>query len=304
MNNQNYFLSVCMITYKHEEFISQAILGVLNQEVNFDFELLIFDDNSPDNTHKVVQEIISNHPKGSVINYIINVKNLGIVPNFQKALLHCRGKYIALCEGDDYWIDKQKLSKQLLFLENNKEYIACFHNAYIKKENSIIGSYSKRDKPGKISIGSIIEIGGGIFPTASLVFKNPFFFDFPNLESFISGDRMLILNLVNQGEFYYFADFMSVYRIHNLGVYSSIQNNDLKISKVYLSNIYLLNYFQNKYYPNFLSNFKKSKSIQARYFILTSKKTIVSFFKVSRYLIVKDFFKLIKTLIKRIFKKK
>lgn len=119
-------VSVCMITYGHENYISQAIEGVLMQQCDFEIELIIANDCSPDNTDAVVKDMIDNHPNGNWIRYIKHERNLGMVPNFLNTLHQAKGKYIALCEGDDYWTDPLKLQKQLTFLINNPSY--CIHS--------------------------------------------------------------------------------------------------------------------------------------------------------------------------------
>ncbi len=124
-------VSVCMITYGHEKFIEQAINGVLMQECDFEVELIIANDSSPDQTDAVIQSILDNHPRASWIKYTKHEKNLGMMPNFIFALKECVGEYIALCDGDDYWTDTLKLKKQVVFLDRNKDYVACFHNSEV-----------------------------------------------------------------------------------------------------------------------------------------------------------------------------
>ena len=121
-------VSVCMITYGHEKFIEQAINGVLMQECDFEVELIIANDCSPDRTDAVIQNILKNHPRASWIKYIKHEKNLGMMPNFIFALQECQGKYVALCDGDDYWTDAFKLQKQVDFLESNPKFGICFHS--------------------------------------------------------------------------------------------------------------------------------------------------------------------------------
>jgi len=119
-------VSVCMITYGHEKFIEQAINGVLMQECDFEVELIIANDCSPDKTGQVVKNILENHPRSSWIKYIKHKKNLGMTPNFLFALNQCKGVFVAMCEGDDYWTNPLKLQKQVDFLEANKEYSICW----------------------------------------------------------------------------------------------------------------------------------------------------------------------------------
>jgi glycosyltransferase involved in cell wall biosynthesis len=114
------FVSVIMITYKHEQFIAKAIEGVLMQKCDFEVELIIADDCSPDKTEEKVFQIIKNHPKNSWIKYTKHKTNKGMISNFNWALNQCKGKYIAMCEGDDYWTDPLKLQKQVDFLEKTR----------------------------------------------------------------------------------------------------------------------------------------------------------------------------------------
>lgn len=131
----NLMVSVDMITYGHENYIRQAIEGVLMQETNFEFDLIIADDCSPDNTPEIVKEIIQNHPKGYKIKYFRHEENLGMQANGLFAADKCTGKYIALCEGDDYWTDSLKLQKQVDFLEANPDYVFCTHRYRVYLEN-------------------------------------------------------------------------------------------------------------------------------------------------------------------------
>jgi glycosyltransferase involved in cell wall biosynthesis len=127
-------LSVKMLTFKHDNYIAQAINGVLMQVTDFDFELIISDDCSPDNTEQIVKDIQNSHPKGHLIKYLRQKKNIGVLPNGLFALQQCKGKYIAFCEGDDYWTDPNKLQQQVDFLESNGDYTMTFHSVYVKNE--------------------------------------------------------------------------------------------------------------------------------------------------------------------------
>jgi glycosyltransferase involved in cell wall biosynthesis len=128
-------VSVDMITYKHEAYIAQAIEGVLMQETNFEYDLIIADDCSPDKTEEIVKNIIATHPKGHIIKYFRHEKNIGMNQNGLFAVQQCKGKYIAICEGDDYWTDPLKLQKQVDFLEANLAYGLVFTNATIYNQN-------------------------------------------------------------------------------------------------------------------------------------------------------------------------
>jgi glycosyltransferase involved in cell wall biosynthesis len=132
------FVSVVMITYNQEIYINEAIKVILEQEVAFTLELIIADDCSHDGTPEIVQEFIDSHSKGHFINYVRHKCNKGVMPNFLGALRKAKGKYIALCEGDDYWTDPLKLQKQVDFLEANTECNYIFTNrSTLKLDGSI-----------------------------------------------------------------------------------------------------------------------------------------------------------------------
>jgi len=120
VNSKKPFLSVCIITYNHKTYISQAIEGALMQKTNFDFELVIGEDCSIDGTQEIVFEYAKKYP--DIIKVITSDKNVGAISNFIRTLNACQGKYIAICEGDDYWTDPYKLQKQVDFLEANPKY--------------------------------------------------------------------------------------------------------------------------------------------------------------------------------------
>ncbi len=125
--NDTPMVSVCCITYNHEKYIEQALDGVLMQETTFPFELIVHDDASTDRTPKILQKYAEKYPE--IIRIILQAEN-----QFSKAGLitlrfvfpRARGKYIALCEGDDFWVDKMKLDKQVRFLEENPEYVITY----------------------------------------------------------------------------------------------------------------------------------------------------------------------------------
>ena len=129
MTYSNKIVSVVMITYGHGAYISQAIEGVLAQETDFQIEVIIANDSSPDNTDDVVMWYINNHPKGNLLKYINHKVNIGMHANFFSALNVCQGKYVAFCEGDDYWTDPNKLKTQFDILENDAD-LGLVHSDY------------------------------------------------------------------------------------------------------------------------------------------------------------------------------
>ena len=118
--SKNPLVSVKMITYNHEPYIAQAIDGVLMQETDFPIELIIGEDCSTDRTREIVLEYQKKHP--DIIRVITSDKNVGMHKNAHRTEKACRGKYIAFCEGDDYWIDPLKLQHHVEFLKKNQDY--------------------------------------------------------------------------------------------------------------------------------------------------------------------------------------
>lgn len=213
-------VSICMITYGHEKYIRQAIEGVLMQNCEFEVELNVINDCSPDATDQIIKDIIKSHPRGSWIKYIKHDKNLGMMPNFIFALQECKGKYIALCEGDDYWTDSLKLQKQVDFLEAHPDYVLCFHQVNIfqdgiVKEDNITAKVSEATTINDLAKGNYIH-------TCSVVYRNNLYPELPEYfkESPV-GDYFLHLLNARYGNIRCFEEIMGVYRIHETSVWSS-----------------------------------------------------------------------------------
>jgi glycosyltransferase involved in cell wall biosynthesis len=221
-----------MITYSHEKFIREAIEGVLLQKINFDIELVIVDDNSPDNTESVVKSF-SNHPNYHWIKYTKHKENKGMMPNFIWAMEQAKGKYIALCEGDDYWSDHYKLKKQVDFLEANQEYSLVYHPCMELKDGEL---YKEKLNSSQIDKDLDIEdlLLANKIHTPSVLFRSlilplPLWFkDCP------VGDYPLWVQLGLNGKIRCIADYMAVYRIHITSSWSSqnIQYTGTKWLKV------------------------------------------------------------------------
>ncbi len=213
-----------MITYGHEKFIGEAIEGVLMQRGDFEIELVIANDCSPDNTDEIVHEIIKNHPKSNWINYTRHSYNKGMMANFTWALNQAKGKYIALCEGDDYWTDTYKIQKQYDFLESNPGYFLCAHRV-IEKEGDNFSDVLTKKIEYKFIDFSASGSCNGIY-TSSMMFRNTEGILDVFLEDWtlkLDGGDLLILFLstYNGQKVKLMLEVMGVYRIHDGGVWSS-----------------------------------------------------------------------------------
>lgn len=295
MENSTLLVSVAMITYNHENFIRQAIESVLNQNINFEFELIIANDNSPDHTDEIIAEIINDHPLGDRIKYFKHPENIGMMANFIFALEKCKGIYTAICEGDDYWIDPDKLKKQIKILEADNTLSACFTNAIIFDENYKESNYVKFDRR-ILTPQEIIKLGGGFFPTASFFYRNQNLkfpdFMYPSL----AGDRSLSLLLLQEGNFYFLNENTCVYRQHSGGVFNSIKNNNIKRTNLILNNIDILHKFDNYSNYKFKREIKNTISLLSKKVLIRNKQNFISpqFLKLLKNLTIKDFLSLIK----------
>ncbi|WP_421763178.1 glycosyltransferase family 2 protein [Ekhidna sp.] len=233
-------LSVCIQTYNHERYVSQCLESVLNQKTDFDFEIIIGEDESTDGTRTICKVFEEKYPKK--INLFLRSRKdviyvngrptgrFNMIANLQAA----RGKYIALVEGDDFWTDQNKLQKQIDLLESRPELSFCFHNVHtldqstqkIRRNTSLAYSIKKTtyDQPDIIA-------GTYVYNTLSLVFRNniliPEWF-----KSLPYGDKPLVKLLGLQGSAYFFEEAMGVYRDHSHGTTKSKEWKELSKNHV------------------------------------------------------------------------
>jgi len=239
-------VSIASITYNHEKFIAQAIDSWLMQETNFEVEIVIGEDCSSDNTRKIIESFVDKYP--DMVRLIISDKNVGMMPNFIRTLKACKGKYIALCEGDDYWTDPLKLQQQVDFLEMNEDYSICFHNAnIIDAKNNIIELFNKSEILETTTIENLL-INSWYIPTASMVFRQSELVIPRWFKKVKNGDFTIQLLLTCKGQkIYYINSLMSVYRKHAEG-FSTIFNSSLVFYKSMILVYKKINKFSKKRY--------------------------------------------------------
>ncbi|MEQ8909261.1 MAG: glycosyltransferase [Vicingaceae bacterium] len=223
-------VSVAMITYMHEHILEEAINSVLMQECDFEVELIIADDCSPDNTEAIVKQIIRSHPNGHWIKYTRHRNNTGVAANFAWSMLAGKGKYIAICEGDDYWIDSKKLQNQVDFLERNSNYSMTCHATNEVDESGKVFKVANREEE-VIDLATVFKEGWFI-RTASMVFrKSCIERGFPDFfYSAYSTDYILQILILMHGDCYYMAGIMSAYRRHPGGVTNS--SNEIRLKRL------------------------------------------------------------------------
>lgn len=220
-------ISVIMITYEHEALIRQAVESVLMQECNFTVELIVADDCSPDNTPAVMQEILNTHPRASRIRYTRHSKNKGRIANSLWALEQGKGKYTAICEGDDFWIDPYKLQKQFDYLEANPGSAGCFHHAYIIKTsdeelNNIYHPHVSQYR--KYNQEMALTWLGSSYATSSLMFRTSVLMNSPVWFKNNVSDEFLDILITSYGTLDFIDHKMSVYRITGAGTWTSLSS--------------------------------------------------------------------------------
>lgn len=217
-------VSVCCITYNHEKYLRDCIEGFLAQRTGFPVEILIHDDASTDGTPRIIREYAERHP--GRIRPIFQAENQyskGRKPFLNLTLPHARGRYVAPCEGDDYWTDPEKLQKQVDFLEANPEYVACYHNAKIVDSEGRVVKESKLSDDLKRDFSEDELIRGLPILTLTICFRNVLR-DVPQeLNNVLNGDTFMtsLLGCLGRGKYMPgIAD--AVYRKHASSIWSSL----------------------------------------------------------------------------------
>ncbi|MFA9458931.1 glycosyltransferase family 2 protein [Halalkalibacter sp. AB-rgal2] len=243
-------ISVCCMTYNHESFISDAIESFLMQKTDFDFEIIIHDDASTDKTKEIVEYYEKKYP--NIIKPIYQNENQyskGIRRVTAQFLIpKAKGKYIALCEGDDYWTDPYKLQKQFDYMEANPTCSLCTHATKVITFNKMMNEEEDIRKPSDNNIvrsnDEIIMQGAEINHTSSFFFQKRIFNDLPNWYFYSTGDDALRLLCISHGYVSYLDGIMSVYRKGIVGSWSNrVRNHKWNRIKLYENKLKLLDEF-------------------------------------------------------------
>lgn len=230
-DNHIHTVSIFLLTYNQEKFIAQTIESIVNQKTNFNYQLVIGEDFSPDTTRKICERYAGLYPDR--IKLLPNLgKNIGLIKNYMRTIQECDGKYIAICDGDDYWIDQYKLQKQVDFLESKPECAIVYTN-YIKlfpegttKENAI----SRKNE--RSNFEDLID--NNFIPSVTAVFKNKLReADIPKwIEKYPYGDWPTYLWTIRDGgQIGYIDEETAMYRM-NIGTSASLINMSSELLKV------------------------------------------------------------------------
>lgn len=213
-------VSVRTSTYNHGAYIRDCIEGVLSQKTDLPVEYIIGEDCSTDGTREVVFAYAQKYP--DIIRVITADRNVGMKANGYRTRSACRGMYVAICEGDDYWTDPLKLQKQVDFLEAYPEYSLCFHNVSMKYEDGSREQHQAyRPKGMKSTITLEDVLWSPLLITCSVMFHNGLLREYPDwFFEAPFGDWPIFVFLAQRGDLGYLDEVMAVYRVHSGGMYS------------------------------------------------------------------------------------
>ena len=215
-------VSVVCLTYNHAGYIRDALEGFVAQRAPWRFEVIVHDDASADGTAETVREYERRYPE--LIRGVYQTENrysqgVDIPRTFLYPLI--RGRYVALCEGDDYWTDPHKLEKQVAALEAHPEVDICAHRALQTRDGRPMGHVAPAWRDGVISAKRVILGGGNFVATASLLCRRETYLQRTPMREILANDYSLQIQGSLRGGLYYLHDCMSVYRKGTPGSWSA-----------------------------------------------------------------------------------
>lgn len=231
MENGDIEVSIVCTAYNHGAYVESALKGFVSQETDFQYEVIISDDASTDNTREIIEQYHEQYP--DIIKPVLfdtNQYSKGVSICDDVLFPMCNGKYIALCEGDDYWIDTKKLQKQFDLLEKYKDINICSHGAAIfdMQMNKINGEICPRSDTGIIDVTEVISGGGGFVATNSLFFRKEIVTIMVPFRKNFYYDYGVQINGSLPNGMYYIGEIMSVYRTNVKGSWTSHFKSDRK----------------------------------------------------------------------------
>lgn len=250
-------VSICCITYNQAPYIRECLDGFIMQKCNFDFEILIHDDASTDGTQDIIKEYQQKHP--NIIKPVFQTENqyskgqrgMNIKYNFPRA----EGKYIALCEGDDYWIDPLKLQKQVDFLEMHIDFsmtVGGYSNLIDTTLENCISVHTPEMGINGYEVTFEMFLLNWLTKTLTLMFRKSDLekASFNNYK--YMRDVHLIYHLFQGGKCMYLLENFGVYRVHDGGVHSGISQRQKRIVKYHVTKEIYLETKDKRYRRTFL----------------------------------------------------
>lgn len=216
-------VSVVSVTYNHEAYIREALDGFVAQKADFPIEVIVADDASTDATPAIIQEYADRYP--DLIRPILRPENIGIHANFAQTLSAARGEYLALCEGDDFWTDPQKVTKQASFLDLHPEVSVCFHPVLVIHDDETPDSvFPPLLRRRNLSMGALLA--GNFIQTNSVMYRRRDDYHLPR--DIMPIDWYLHVLHALDGEIAMLPETMAVYRRHSQGIWYDADRNRQK----------------------------------------------------------------------------
>jgi glycosyltransferase involved in cell wall biosynthesis len=218
-------VSVCIITYNHEKYIEEAVKSVLQQDVNFEYEIVVGEDCSTDSTASILREL--ERKNRNRIKVIYRPANLGGIANLSNTLSVCNGEYVAFLEGDDYWASNNKLQCQVDFLNNNRGAGCVFHRTRVISESAewAEGVVPNVDPPELFSLDFLFRNNINQFSASSLLARRACL---RNIDAWLAsgrpGDWALYMMLATQGDLGFIPLEMSYRRLHAAGSWTRLSS--------------------------------------------------------------------------------
>lgn len=225
-------VTVVVLTYNHAKYLSDSIDSIAIQHCSFGFEILIMEDCSTDDTRSVAIECQKKYPES--VRVIFGAKNIGTGANFQRAMDHSRGRYIALCEGDDQWQDSGKLQKQVDYLETHKDVVVTYHDAMTIDEKGETISHTKLSSniDERDFTGEQLQMGMHL-PTLTMCFRKVITSLPKEFYPVVNQDKFLISMLGAYGGAKFLGDIKpAIYRVHEGGVWSTLSCDEKSIRHI------------------------------------------------------------------------
>lgn len=233
--NDDCAVTICCITYKHEDYIRSALDGFLMQKTNFKYKVFVGEDCGPDKTADIVREYAEKYP--DIIIPFIREKNMGAQANLIDLCKHANSPYIAFCEGDDYWVDENKLQKQYDYMQAHKDLRVCYTRAEISApEDWFLSDWFKKNKEGKMIFPDCepyyklktqpLDCSEFVWTfaahTATVFYRWNYDLNIPDWYfTGIVGDHPIFLMQLGEGLAGFLPDVTAIYRRSNVGVYMS-----------------------------------------------------------------------------------
>lgn len=239
-------VSVLLISYNQERYIASALESILTQKTNFEWELIIGDDASPDKTGEIICELVRKAPKNCKVRPFLRENNLGASQNLFDLIRKAEGEYLTVLEGDDYWLEETRLQTLVDFLDTHTEYVGVSY----KRERRLNGELVKYD-PDESVVGKEFTLqdyfDGKRFSAMACLFRNIYTEDYEGFEHLYTGarnacDQIMCYSILFSGNIFILDKVFGVYRIAS-GGYCSQQSQLKRVNDYLAQNKRLIEYY-------------------------------------------------------------